>query len=131
MTPHRILVVDDEEPLREALKQKCIEAGHQVIEAADGEQALQIALAEHPDAILLDVVMPKMNGLDVLKQLRQDDWGKDVPVLILTNLNDYSTVAEAMSQNTFDILVKSDETLEDVVKQLGERLTTKRPAHTN
>jgi len=83
----KILVVDDEPVLVDLLRAKLSQKGFNVVEAHDGEEGLNASLREHPDFILLDVIMPKVDGLTMLKRLREDEWGNTVPVLILSNLN--------------------------------------------
>lgn len=85
-TKKTILIVEDEKILRETIHLGLESEEFTVIEAKDGEEGLLISLREHPDLILLDLIMPKMNGMTMLKKLRSDDWGKIVPVIILTNL---------------------------------------------
>ena len=75
MVKRTILVAEDEEPLRKALNQKLKAAGFDVIEAADGEEAYDLAINHHPDLILLDQLMPKLTGLAVLERIRQDQVG--------------------------------------------------------
>jgi len=81
----KILIAEDEEGIRIALAEELRNQGLEVIEAEDGQKALDMALANHPDSIILDFIMPKMHGKDVLKKLLMDDWGSAVPVIILTN----------------------------------------------
>ena len=120
----KILIVDDEPVLADLLRAKLSQKGFNVIEGHDGEEGLNLALKEHPDFILLDVVMPKIDGITVLKRLREDEWGKDVPVLILSNLNTTEAVKNSQASGAFDYLVKIDYTLEElaeiVKKKLGE-----------
>jgi len=118
----RILVVDDEASLRSALRDKLAYEGFIVLEAKDGEEGLEIALREQPDLILLDIIMPKMDGLTMLKKLRENSWGKDAKVILLTNLSDNEKVANAMAQETYDYLVKSDWKIADVVAKVREWL---------
>jgi len=96
--------------------------GFEVFQAGDGETGLAIALKEHPDLILLDIIMPKMDGMTLLKKLRTDAWGKKVPVIILTNLSDDRNIAEAMEGGVYDFLVKSSWEADDLVKRVKERL---------
>jgi len=128
----KILIVDDEPVLADLLHAKLSQKGFDIIEAHDGEEGLNMALKEHPDFILLDVVMPKIDGLTVLKRLREDEWGKDVPVLILSNLNTTDAVKNSKSGGAFDYLVKIDYTLEElaeiVKKKLEELEKSKRSA---
>jgi DNA-binding response OmpR family regulator len=115
-------VVEDELDLREALRDKLNFVGFSVIEAIDGEQGLEVALREHPDLILLDIIMPKMDGLVMLKRLREDPWGKNSNVIMLTNLSDAKSVSSALEQGTYDYFVKSDWKIEDVVAKIQQRL---------
>ena len=121
-----VLVAEDEKDVREALTAALTRAGFGVIPTVDGEETLLVALQEKPDLILLDLIMPKKDGLDVLKELRADEWGKDVKVIILTAVSDIEKVAKAVEVGGegLQYLVKTDWKLEDVVervkKELGE-----------
>ena len=117
-----ILIVDDEISLREALRDKLEYEGFIALEAKNGEEGLAIALKSHPDLILLDIVMPVMDGISMLKKLRDDSWGKNSKVLMLTNLDGDGKVADAVIWGTHDYLVKSDWKLEDVVIKIREML---------
>ena len=119
----KILVVEDEIPILKALTDKLTREGFIALEATDGAEGLKIALRERPDAILLDLVMPEMTGLDVLKNLRgANPWGKQVPVIILTNLDlDNNRLLREISENEPSYyLVKSAWKIEDVVKKIKE-----------
>ncbi len=118
----KILIVEDEKPLREAIFDKFNREGFQTFQGKDGEEGLKIALKEHPDIILLDIIMPHVDGLSMLKTLRKDEWGKNAQVLLLTNLNDAEYVATAMESGVFDFLVKSDWKLDDLVIRVKEKL---------
>ncbi|PIR92396.1 response regulator [Candidatus Falkowbacteria bacterium CG10_big_fil_rev_8_21_14_0_10_44_15] len=118
----KILIVEDEALMLRSLSDKFREEKFTVLEANDGANGLDSALANHPDIILLDIIMPKMDGLTVLEKLRQDEWGKEVPVIILTNLSDSDKVAEAMKNRAYDFLVKADWKLEDIVRKVNEKL---------
>lgn len=117
-----ILVVEDEVLLLQALMDKFEVEGFRTLGAGDGQAGLDLALKEHPDLILLDIVMPKMDGLTMLKLLRQDDWGKSSQVIVLTNLSDWQKINEAVAHRAFDYLVKTDWKIEDVVKRAKEKL---------
>lgn len=122
MSVKTILVVEDEKSLRTALHNKFTKEGYQVLLAADGSEGLQSAKADKPDLILLDIVMPLMDGITMLRELRDDSWGKDVPVILLTNLNDEQRLADAMTRGVHDYLVKSDWKIQDVVDVVNKRL---------
>lgn len=121
----KILIVDDEEILMDLLSAKIKREGFIVAEAHDGEEGLRMALAEHPDLILMDIIMPKMDGITVMKKLRLDPWGKDVPVIILTNLNTSESVQDSVASGAYDYLVKIDYTLDDLVVIVKKRLEEK------
>lgn len=118
----RILIVEDELPLLNVLRDKFVREGFSVLEATDGKQGLESALAEHPDLILLDIILPVMDGVTMLKKLHADDWGKDARVIMLTNLSDNKSVADALALGSHDFLVKSDWKIEDVVKAVNHKL---------
>ncbi len=121
----KILIVDDEKILMDLLSTKIKREGFIVTEAHDGEEGLRLALAEHPDLILMDIIMPKMDGITVMKKLRLDPWGKDVPVIILTNLNTAESVQDSVASGAYDYLVKIDYTLDDLVAIVKKRLDEK------
>lgn len=117
-----ILIVEDDLDLLEVLRKKFTMEKFEVLQAADGKIGLEEALHSHPDLILLDIIMPIMDGMTMLGKLRQDTWGKDVPVILLTNLSDESKVAEAMKHGVYDYLVKADWNISDVVKKVRAKL---------
>jgi DNA-binding response OmpR family regulator len=101
----------------EALKDKFSISGMQVLTEKNGEDGLKSALQNRPNLIILDIIMPKKDGLATLKELRQDNWGKSVPVIILTNLNENEKLAEAMEIGITEYLLKSDVKLDDVLNK--------------
>lgn len=118
----KVLMVEDDALTLRSMSDKFKLEGFTVLEADNGEAGLKSALDNHPDIILLDIILPKMDGLSVLEKLRQDEWGNEVPVIMLTNLSDSDKVAEAMKNRAYDFLVKADWKLEDIVKKVRERL---------
>lgn len=124
----KILVVEDEQALARALTAKLESSGFEVLWAQNGEECLKIAFVEHPDLILLDIIMPKMDGITALNKLRADSWGKNVPVIMLTNLSSAEDVNMATKNGVFDYLIKSDWRLEDVVRKVEEKLEIHRSA---
>ena len=119
----KILIVEDEAPLRNAISDILTFEGFTVFQAKNGQEGLDIALKEHPDLTLLDLMMPVMDGLTMLERLRQADaWGKNAPVILLTNINDPDKVAKATEAGTYDFLVKSDWNIEDVVRKIKGKL---------
>ena len=118
----KILIVEDEDSLLSALVDKFLKAGYRVVTARDGEEGLTVALREQPDLILLDIVMPKMDGIALLRQLRDNSWGQGVPVILLTNLTDSKKIGEGIDSNAETLLVKSDWKIEDVVGKVKDKL---------
>ena len=82
----KILVVDDDATIRKIAGELLTNAGYDVLKAADGQQALDMALKEHPDLIVLDLVMPKMTGFTVVREIRQDPRIKNIPILIFSEV---------------------------------------------
>ena len=121
----KILIVEDDIDLLEVLIKKFELEKFLVLEAPEGKIGLEEALRNHPDLILLDIVMPVMDGMTMLMKLREDSWGKNVSVVLLTNLSDESNVAEAMKHGVYDYLVKVDWNIEDVVKKVRAKLKNK------
>ena len=117
-----ILIVEDEKSLASALEIKLGLIGFRVLIASDGEECMQIALREHPDLVLMDIVMPKMDGLTAIKKLREDEWGKTVPIIILTNSSNPQDMSEVTKNSVNAYLVKSDWKLEDVVEKVRKTL---------
>lgn len=114
----KILIIDDEADIREAIAEVLVGAGYEVTQAENGEVGLNMALGQHPDLILLDVVMPVMNGQEMLAKLREDSWGKNAKVAMLTSMDDTKNVAEAYSGNVTDYLVKSQINIDEFVEQI-------------
>lgn len=101
-----ILLVDDDEPIR-AIYRACLDAaGHQVIEAADGREAIDAFHKHRPDLMILDVWMPNLNGFEVLDELRHDPSSGRTKILMLSNLGDAETRLEAFSGGAVEYLVK-------------------------
>jgi DNA-binding response OmpR family regulator len=119
---HTILIVEDEAPLLSALADNFHAEGFEVLQAHNGQEGLEIALTQHPSFILLDVVMPVMDGLTMLGKLREDHWGRGVPVILLTNLNDSNTITQSMDLQVVNYWVKADWRLQDLLKAVKEKL---------
>ena len=90
-----------------------------IIDLAPG---LSVALAEHPNLMLVDVVMPKMDGITMLEKLREDEWGKDAHVIMLTNLSDTEKIAFAAKKGVNDYLVKADWDIASIIEKVKEKV---------
>lgn len=121
MTQHKkILIVEDEAPQLKALRDKMKNEGFSVITAVNGVEGLRLAEEESPDIILLDIVMPQMDGLTMLHSLRDSEWGKHIPIIILTNLSEAATALEG--EEVEDYLVKANWKMSELVDRIREVL---------
>jgi DNA-binding response OmpR family regulator len=103
VTQRTVLVVDDEEAIAEAVRARLESEGYRVLVAYDGPQALDMATAEHPDLVVLDLMLPGMDGLDVCRELQKDRW---VPVLMLTARTDEADKVAGFAVGADDYLTK-------------------------
>lgn len=118
----RVLLAEDDRFLRKAAGAMLRRQGFTVLTAEDGEEALRIARAEIPDLILLDLIMPKMQGFEVLKVLKCDPQTSAIPVVILSNLGQESDSRAAREMGALDYWVKANLDLEDLVQRIEEKL---------
>ncbi len=118
-------IIEDEASMIEILSDRFKEKGVNVIEAKNGDEGLRLALKEHPDVIVLDLVMPKMDGFEMLKKLRDDEWGKTAEVIVFTNLGEDSAEAKTFKSGVSEYLIKADWTLNDLIKKVQEKLKLK------
>jgi DNA-binding response OmpR family regulator len=118
----KILIIEDEKALSQALFDKLERDGFIVIRACNGKIGLEMALEEKPDLILLDIVMPVMDGLTMLQELKKDDWGNKAKVIVLTNLYDSEKVIDCVEQGVTDYLIKTDWKLVDIIEKIKLKL---------
>lgn len=118
----KILIIDDDENLATVLVDKLNFSGFQADCAFDGVLGLKKALETKPDLILLDVIMPNMSGWETLEKLRVDAWGEKVKVIMLTSLDKPESVAHAMEQGSIVFIVKTNNTLDQIVEKVKEVL---------
>ncbi|MFA5986552.1 MAG: response regulator [Parcubacteria group bacterium] len=118
----KILIIEDEASLRMALEEKFNGEGFAVLTADNGEDGLVLAQQHIPDLILLDIILPKMNGFDVLSRLAKDDATKEIDVMILTNLSETGKVGEIVRKGVSEYLVKADWTLEEISEKVRNKL---------
>jgi len=120
----RVLLAEDDRFLRRAAEARLRRHGLEVLTAADGEEALRVARAEPLDLVLLDVVMPKLQGFEVLKALKQDAATARIPVIVLSNLGQERDVAQAMALGAVAFLIKANLSLQDLVVRVDAALAT-------
>lgn len=119
----KILVVEDDPLLLITLTHQFEDAGYEVVSAADGEEGAALFLKERPDAAVVDVMMPKKDGVEMLEEVRAKSPELKTPVIVLSNANDMDYVARAMGLGAVAYLLKSDRQIDSVVKLVEERLT--------
>jgi len=112
----KILLAEDDDFIQKAYSAGFKQAGFDVVVASDGEEALTKIADEKPDIILLDLVMPKKNGFEVLKEVKSDDALKNIPVLVLTNLGQDTDVAECKRLGAEDYILKLDTSLFQLIE---------------
>ena len=120
----KLLIIEDEDLMLKPLVDKFSSEGFEVISAKDGESGLDKALTEKPDLILLDIILPKKDGMTMMRELRtSNSWGKNVPVILLTNLNADDRIMKGVTKDEpAYYLVKTDWTLDQVVEKVKDRL---------
>jgi DNA-binding response OmpR family regulator len=122
---NKVLIVEDEPAMIRAITDNLVSEGFDVLSARDGVEGLTMASAHHPDIILLDILMPIMDGLTMMQKLRtQDAWGKKVPIILLTNLSpDEDRIMKRVTEDEpAYYLVKTEWKLSDVIDKIKERL---------
>jgi len=117
-----ILFVEDESVLQKTFGEILKQEGYEVISALDGEIGLRLAKEKKPDLILLDLILPKIHGFDVLKKLKEDKETQEIPVIVLTNLEGIGDVDKALELGATTYLVKAQYTLEEVVEKIKKAL---------
>ena len=116
--PKTILFIEDESSLQKTFSDILGPEGYEITSALDGEIGLRLAKTKNPDLILLDLILPKVHGFEVLKELKTDPKTKEIPVIVLTNLEEMGDVEKALELGATTYLVKAQYTLEEVVEKI-------------
>ena len=114
MNGKKVLVVDDEKSFRFLISKTLEKAGYEVILAENGMEAVEKAFQLHPDAILMDLYMPVKDGVTAIREIRQDAWGKDAKIAVLSNIDYPETVKEMRNMKIDNYVVKSSQSLQDI-----------------
>ena len=123
MENKKILIVEDEKVLVKVLNIDLLSAGYQIISATNGEAGLQLIRSEKPDLVLLDLLMPIMNGIEVLEEMQKDEDVKHIPVFVFTNNDKAQDRSKVIDLGARDVFIKSDTRLEDLVEKIKEALS--------
>lgn len=121
----KIVIIEDEEALKSVLVEKFEKLDYGVKSAKDGEEAMPVIRDANPDVILLDLILPKRSGFDVLKELKDDPELKRIPVIVLSNLGDDENLKKALAMGADDYLVKTQHPINEVVEKVNKRLLSK------
>jgi len=119
---NKILVVEDEPILLRALNVELLSQGFEVISAKDGETAIKLVNEENPRLVLLDLIMPKLNGFEVLKEIKRNDKTKSIPVIILSNLGQEKDMQQVFELGAEDYFVKASTDLGELSKKINDIL---------
>jgi PleD family two-component response regulator len=117
-----ILIVEDDKPAENALKQKLEKEGLSVLVASNGLECIKILDENTPNLVLLDILMPIMDGIETIKKMKENERTKNIPVVLLTNSNSNEKISEALDNDTYEYLIKSDHTLESIVEYVKNKL---------
>jgi DNA-binding response OmpR family regulator len=120
-----VLFIEDESAMQNVLGAALEKEEFTVLQSLNGEDGLRLAKSEHPDIILLDLILPKKDGFEVLKELKANEETKDIPVIILTNLEGSKDVDKALELGATTYLIKASYELADVIKKIRETLQGK------
>ncbi len=118
----KILIIEDDEFLRELIGQKLTREGYIIVEAEDGERGIEAVKKEKPDLVLLDLILPGVDGFEVLSQIKKDPSTAQVPVLILSNLGQKDDIERGLKLGAVDYLIKAQFTPGEIVKKIAKIL---------
>ena len=121
-TKATVLIAEDDKLLRDSIVDVLTAAGYKVLQVENGKDGLDTALKEHPALILTDNLMPLMNGVDMVAKLREDPWGKTVPVVLMTSMYSGDTLNDSLQAGVTDYVMKTDFSIDKVVELVANRL---------
>lgn len=120
----KILIAEDEEIMLNLLQKKLAQEGYEILIAKDGEEGLRLMREVKPDLVLLDIIMPKLGGFEVMEEMQKDSELKDIPIIVVSNSGQPVEIDKAQSLGAKDWLIKTEfdpkEVIEKVVKQIGK-----------
>jgi DNA-binding response OmpR family regulator len=116
--PTKIVVVEDDKFLRELITQKLTREGYQAIGAVDGEDGVEKISTEKPDLVLLDLILPGIDGFEVLTNIKEKEELKDIPVIILSNLGQRDDVERGLKLGAIDFMIKAHFTPTEIIAKI-------------
>jgi CheY-like chemotaxis protein len=120
--PTKVLIVEDDQLIQKMYQKIFTFEGYDVVVASDGEEGLAKVQTDAPGVVLLDIMMPKMNGMEVLRHLKADQTTKNIPVIMLSNLAGDGDVDTAISSGAMKYIIKSEHDPQEVVDMVGESI---------
>jgi DNA-binding response OmpR family regulator len=124
-----VLLVEDDDLLAMSLTDRLVDEGYEVFRGKTAEEGLKIAQEQRPSIIVTDITLPGMDGLSMIKKIHENEGGSKTPVVILTNNNDMSMIAEAIPKETSLYILKADHTLGGIVSMVKNQLQKNRDQH--
>ena len=114
----KILIIEDDKFLRELISQKLEKAGYEVCEAIDGEEGIKQVKTENPDLVLLDLILPGIDGFEVLSQMKREPALSKIPVIILSNLGQKEDIEKGINLGADDYLIKAHFTPNEIIEKI-------------
>lgn len=118
----KILFIEDESALQKSFGEALEKEDYNVIKALDGQRGLDLAKKENPDLVLLDLILPKLNGFEVLEKLKDNEKTQHIPVIILTNLERAEDINKAIELGATTYLVKANYSVEEILNKVKKAL---------
>jgi len=118
----KILIIEDDKFLRELITQKLIKEGYETLEAVDGEEGIRKVKEEKPDLVLLDLILPGIDGFEVLSKKREDPSLTQIPVIVLSNLGQKEDVERGLKLGAVDYLIKAHFTPGEIIEKIKNAL---------
>ena len=114
----KILIIEDDQFIRELISQKLLKEGYDVFESVDGETGIELSKKEKPDLILLDLILPGIDGFKVLAEIKSEAETKEIPVIILSNLGQKDDIERGVKMGAKDYLIKAHFTPTEIVDKI-------------
>lgn len=114
----KILIIEDDKFLRELIVRKLIEEGFRTLEADDGEEGLKKIKEEKPDLVLLDLILPGIDGFEVLSKMKEESTLSSIPVIILSNLGQREKIEKGLKLGVIDYLIKAFFTPDEIIEKI-------------
>ena len=118
----KILIIEDDKFLKELIAQKLVKEGYNIAEAIDGEEGIKKVKSEQPDLVLLDLILPGIDGFEVLSKMKEDSSLVSIPVIILSNLGQKEDVEKGLKLGAADYLIKAHFTPREIIEKIKKAL---------